>query len=661
MKFIVTILLSIILLTPIGAATVSDSIYVDSVMSDFPVGFCLLTHDSMQYVAYYKPNHSMMVGQRKIDSRSWVKKELNQVIDFDSHKYITMAIDKDGYIHLCGNMHVSKLVYYRSSEPNDITTLEPINEMIGKDEDSITYPVFIKGAENTLIFHYRNGHSGEGDEIFNRYETATKEWTRLLDTPLFDGQGVMNAYLDGPKLMTDDYYHIVWVWRDSYLCETNHTLSYARSKDMVNWEDAFGNRVDLPMTIEKKNLWVDSVKVREGILNGCYKLGLDKQSRPVIDYHKFDANGNTQLYVARPRTNGSWNIKQVSHWNYRWWFQGGGSINREIRLGVPTLYNEEYLKITYNHAKYGKGYYLLDAETLEVVDSVRTGNSDLTYTENSTIMRTPAASFLKKSIVTQPDIETRTSSEGIYSLKWMTYPSNRDTIRSGITYDASPLFVIQRGGTLLYEEKAMSWDFTNTVLLNDALDHVKADTANYKRLSFEKYQSKYNIDVHSPKELLANGVVIPLTEGLKFGNVVTDKRVIQLSRTSFKLNGNAMVVFIDGVKKGQVLTVDWSPGSNNVKRGLKINSNLTNIDGFGETYSTRTICTATASDDGTISFMSNGGVFLYKINVDVTDKVDFAAVPSGSVNKKTYNLFGQQVSDSFKGIIIINRNKIIKR
>ena len=51
----------------------------------------------------------------------------------------------------------------------------------------------------------------------------------MLDVPLTDGQGLMNAYQSQPTLGPDGWYHLYWVWRDTPDCSTNHDLSYMKS------------------------------------------------------------------------------------------------------------------------------------------------------------------------------------------------------------------------------------------------------------------------------------------------------------------------------------------------------------------------------------------------------------------------------------------------
>src|SRR5690606_41323553 len=45
------------------------------------------------------------------------------VLNWDSHNYVTLAVDKAGFIHLAGNMHVHPITYFRSTKPHDISEM----------------------------------------------------------------------------------------------------------------------------------------------------------------------------------------------------------------------------------------------------------------------------------------------------------------------------------------------------------------------------------------------------------------------------------------------------------------------------------------------------------------------------------------------------------
>lgn len=341
-----------------------EKIPVAPVWSAASVGFALQTAGNRQFVVFYDANRQMTAGQRELDSKEWTFQKLPDFfIGWDSHNYITMAIDDDGYLHVSGNMHVVPLIYFRSEKPYDVTSLVQIKNMTGEKEQKCTYPVFLKGPSGELIFTYRDGSSGSGDQIYNVYDLKTKTWKRLLDRPMSDGRGQMNAYFQGPTLGPDGWFHMTWVWRDTIDCETNHDLCYARSRDLVHWETADGRPIELPIRPDTSGVIVDPVKIKEGMLNGNGKIGFDSQNRIILAYHKFDANGSTQLYNARWE-DGTWKIYQTSDWNYRWYFSGGGSINNEIGI-TPVTVKDDRLEQRYSHSKEGSGIFVLDEQTLK--------------------------------------------------------------------------------------------------------------------------------------------------------------------------------------------------------------------------------------------------------------------------------------------------------
>ena len=353
-----------------SAPEIEISLDVSPIWSGHPVGFFLLTRDDRQYLAFYDQERRMTVAARTLDSNRWLYQRLNSTLGWDSHNYITMAIDAEGYIHLSGNMHVDPLVYFRTTGPYDIRSFERVPEMVGRQEDRCTYPKFIKGPNEELIFTYRDGSSGRGNQIYNIYDLKTRTWRRLLDTPLLDGQGKMNAYIVGPVRGPDGYFHICWVWRDTPNCYTNHDLSYARSKDLVHWETVTGKPIKLPMTVDTEGIIVDPVPVKGGMINGNTKISFDSKKRPIVTYHKFDKDGMTQVYNARFE-NERWKIFQTSDWDYRWFFEGGGTIHFEIRVSPVALTDDGGLAQRYRHDKYGSGTWKLDEDTLKPTGKIR--------------------------------------------------------------------------------------------------------------------------------------------------------------------------------------------------------------------------------------------------------------------------------------------------
>jgi len=422
--------------------TIVETIKIDSVWAGHPVGFCLYTQGVRQYIAYYNSNRNIVVGQRSLDEDNFqlyilppTKRETSggtsTVVDWDSHNFLTIGIDKEGFIHLSGNVHVNPLTYFRCTVPNDISSLKQIFKMVGTEEQRTTYPHFMLTKEGELLYHYRDGGSGNGNEIYNVYSTENKKWYRLLDTPLTYGQGLMNAYQTQPTVMTDGWYHMYWVWRDTPDCSTNHDLSYMKSPDLKSWYNAYSEQIKMPATFDDKSLIVDPIPVEGGIINLAAKLCLDRNNNPVFVYQKFDSIGNTQLYSAQIDNN-KWVYKQITNWDYRWFFSGNGSICSEVLLKGFTERPDGNYEVDYWHIKYGSGTILLNNkfENIGVVLKSAPFKDHLKL----------EGAFPGLQIQTAIDIGEQ-NDDYRYILKWETLDQNRDRQREKPWPESSQLYL----------------------------------------------------------------------------------------------------------------------------------------------------------------------------------------------------------------------------
>jgi hypothetical protein len=348
-------------------AVVSETLEIAKVPAGFPVGFSLLTTPGRQYAAYYDADRRMTVAARALDSTDWTYQTLPSQIIWDTHNYLTMAVDGAGQLHVSGNMHCVPLIYFRTAKPGDITSLRRA-DMTGELEDRVTYPRFFEDHEGKLIFTYRHGGSGNGINLYNRYDTATQTWSRLLDTPLFDGEGKRNAYPAGPDRGPDGWFHVHWVWRDTPDCATNSHLSYARSRDLIHWESAFGGKIELPIRYDQAALVVDPIPSGGGIINGGHRMEFDSAGKPVFAYHKSDRAGNMQIYAARPQ-GGEWQHRALTNWQHPVRFSGHGSMPF-IGIGIAGFEQPrpDVFTVSYNHQDYGRGALSFNARTLELLD-----------------------------------------------------------------------------------------------------------------------------------------------------------------------------------------------------------------------------------------------------------------------------------------------------
>jgi hypothetical protein len=401
-----------------------EELTIAEVWSGHPVRFALVTHQTLQFAAFYDQDRALTVASRALGSSDWKLVRLPTSVEWDSHNDIVMAIDDDGFLHLSGNMHSSALIYFRSSSPLDIDTFEA-SPMLGMNEERCTYPQFFRSPQGELIYMYRDGESGNGNHIFNAYTTSTQRWRRLLATSLTDGQGSRNAYPVGPIQGPDGLFHLVWVWRETADASTNHDLSYARTANLVDWESAGGDGIALPITLGTSDI-VDPVPTGAGMINNNTKVGFDAQMRPIVAYHKFDAAGNTQLYNARFE-NGAWVSHVTSDWDYRWDFGGGGTLVFEIEVEPVVLQPDGTLTQNYYHARHGGlGAFRLDPDTLVAEETIP--------------QPVPYPAELADVESTTPEMQVRWQKDAgqspdptlVYLLRWETLPSNRDMPRPSV-------------------------------------------------------------------------------------------------------------------------------------------------------------------------------------------------------------------------------------
>ena len=399
-----------------------------------PVSFSFLTQGGRQFVAYYDADRRITVASRPLGSADWTtvhpegrwleKAQRNSnVTGWDSHNYLALAADRDGCLHLSGNMHVDELVYYRTTRPLDITSFERLDRMTGERENTCTYPVFFRNAAGDLFFRYRDGSSGNGSDLYNTYDSATRTWHRLLDTPLLDGEGKRNAYALDPTPGPDGRFHLVWMWRDTPDCSTNNHLSYARSRDLLHWEDHLGRPIALPVTLARGDV-VDAAKPHEGLINMTFALGFDEHQQPVVVYHRYDAAGHSQLFAARPDGEG-WRTRALTDWNFKWAFSGGGSIEGEVLLTPPQTAPDGVLTVPFTTRAAGSGRVQFRAADLTPLPApavaAPAGPAD------------PLAALLTPHTPgMEVNLRLSRQDDVCYVLRWETLPRNRDRPRATI-------------------------------------------------------------------------------------------------------------------------------------------------------------------------------------------------------------------------------------
>jgi hypothetical protein len=280
-----------------------------------------------QFVAYYDSSATVVIARRKHNSNCWeIKRTQYKGNVTDAHNTISIMADGDGYLHLSWDHHNNPLNYSRSLQPEGLAfgDKEP---MTGDLEMVVSYPEFYRFANGDLLFAYRDGGSGNGNLVLNKYNHKSCKWNRLQRN-LIDGEGQRNAYW---QLCIDrnDAIHISWVWRETPDVKTNHDMCYARSLDGgETWENSADINCQLPITDETAEV-ICPIPPNSNLINQT-SMTTDKEGKPFIaTYFKAPDDSCTQFYVIY-QENGRWTTTKASHRTLDFELGGVGSLSVPI-------------------------------------------------------------------------------------------------------------------------------------------------------------------------------------------------------------------------------------------------------------------------------------------------------------------------------------------
>ncbi|MDE5844551.1 MAG: BNR repeat-containing protein, partial [Muribaculaceae bacterium] len=196
----------------------------------------------------------------------------------------------------------------------------------------VTYPEFYKLSTGDLLFAYRHGASGRGNLVLNRYDVANQTWHRLQDV-LIDGENERNAYW---QIFVDrnDKIHISWVWRESWLVETNHDLCYACSYDGgLTWQRSDSTEYVLPITeATAEKAWC--IPQNSELINQT-SMTTDSDGHPYIATYWRDADSDIPQYRLVWHDGNDWHARQISNLKTKFSLSGGGT--KMIPISRPRI------------------------------------------------------------------------------------------------------------------------------------------------------------------------------------------------------------------------------------------------------------------------------------------------------------------------------------
>lgn len=292
----------------------------------------IVSDDQYQYIAFYDPEGYVTIAKRLLNSDQWTVNMTQYVGSIeDAHNTISIMLDGAGYLHVAFDHHGDSLKYCKSIAPGSLQ-LGDLEPMIGTLEDDVTYPEFYRLSNGDLLFAYRDGSSGRGNLVINRYDVSSGQWSRLQDV-LIDGENERNAYWQ-IFVGADDKIHISWVWRETWMVETNHDLCYACSSDGgKTWQRSDSTDYVLPITEATAEIaW--TIPQNSELINQT-SMSTDTQGHPYIATYWRDSDSDVPQYRLVWHNGTEWKQRQISNLSTPFSLSGGGT--KMIPISRPRI------------------------------------------------------------------------------------------------------------------------------------------------------------------------------------------------------------------------------------------------------------------------------------------------------------------------------------
>jgi hypothetical protein len=243
----------------------------------------ILSFNGFQYAAYWNAEARVVLARRPGGSGDWTKIEMAPGYTgrgSDAHNTISLGVSpRDGRLHIAFDHHDSDLNHVQSvpgllTRPDLVAwqtaSFGPVAGQLGTQPvQRVTYPRFVTTPDGRMLFSYRRGTTGDGDEVLWAYDGATGTWTELGAYIAGAGEGV-NAYLHGLEYHGRRL-HAAWCWRTTPDPSTNHDLMHACSDDDgLTWSNGFGAPVGRAGTQPMRrgsNVRVLAIGQNRGLIN----------------------------------------------------------------------------------------------------------------------------------------------------------------------------------------------------------------------------------------------------------------------------------------------------------------------------------------------------------------------------------------------------------
>ncbi len=262
----------------------------------------------------------------------------------DSHNSIAIGIcAKDGTIHLVYDLHAyakallpDRYFNYRCSKknmldvPDEEFVLENFNDhqltmnsrIAASRFEKHTYPLFLETDDGKLVYVFRDGGSGSGNDNMLQYDGTTWSDSFLMFN---NGKQTSNAdkysiygtmrYMEGKFCYG---FHVRFLKRDTQYAYYNEGMHYAESVNPFttanHWTDAFGNSHQFPLQmpdevefgpepVEYYGSYISGspyyAKTASGAMHIITQVRKSQTDKTTTTLHYYKANGDKEFTIAQ--------------------------------------------------------------------------------------------------------------------------------------------------------------------------------------------------------------------------------------------------------------------------------------------------------------------------------------------------------------------------
>lgn len=287
----------------------------------------------VQYIAFYDEKGEVILGNRRLGTDEWTFRKTGFTGNIhDAHNTISIIVDGAGILHMAWDHHGQSLNYVKSVEPGSLMLTDRLI-MTGIDEMNVTYPEFFNLPDGGLLFMFRDGSSGNGRTMLNRYDAVSGIWEAIA-RPLIDGEGLRNAYTNQIAIDNDGSWHISWCWRETGDVSSNHDICYAVSHDEgMTWQTSRGARYRLPIIAETAE-YAFSIPQKSELINHT-SMTTDNFNHPLIATYWRPEDEVVPQYQVVWHDGLSWRASQIGERKSPFTLSGAGT--KRIPMSRPKV------------------------------------------------------------------------------------------------------------------------------------------------------------------------------------------------------------------------------------------------------------------------------------------------------------------------------------